>query len=80
MNIELFQKELRDKLTLIDQASGSIFYSSYETIKPSDVYLMGFNPGGDPNNINETVGQSIANFPFAHSVYSEQILLPRSDW
>ena len=24
---------------------------------------MGFNPGGDPNNINETVGQSIANFP-----------------
>ena len=25
---------------------GSVLYSSHETLKPSDVYLLGFNPGG----------------------------------
>ncbi len=36
----------RELAGLLDQAGG-ILYSSHETLKPGDVYLLGFNPGGE---------------------------------
>lgn len=46
MNKIGIQKLAKNSLSdLLDQ-SGSILYSSHETLRPGDVYLLGFNPGG----------------------------------
>ncbi len=43
---ELAKKHLNDLLN----ESGSILYSSHETLKPGQIYLLGFNPGGAGGN------------------------------
>lgn len=41
---------------------GSILYSSHETLKPGDVYLLGFNPGGTGGNpIERSINQLLTN-------------------
>ena len=37
----------REQLGLEAERSGGIFYSKPELLKRGDVYLMGYNPGGD---------------------------------
>lgn len=39
--------------------SGSILYSSYETIKPGKLYFLGFNPGGVPEENGFDIRESI---------------------
>jgi len=36
----------KTKLKAILQQNGEVIYSSHETLKKGDIYLMGFNPGG----------------------------------
>jgi len=43
VNIPTIAKEVLSDLL---QERGGILYSSHETLKPSSVYLLGFNPGG----------------------------------
>jgi hypothetical protein len=43
---EIAKRNLADLLN----KSGSILYSSHETLKPGNVYLLGFNPGGAGGN------------------------------
>lgn len=40
--------------------SGSILYSSHETLRPSDIYLLGFNPGGNPEECPDIISDEIA--------------------
>ena len=40
----------RNNLAGLLDKPGSILYSSHETLKPGDVYLLGFNPGGSGGN------------------------------
>ena len=41
---------------------GSILYSSHETLKPGDVYLLGFNPGGSGGNpVEQSINQLLTN-------------------
>jgi len=41
---------------------GSILYSSHETLKPGDAYLLGFNPGGAGGNpIERSIYQLLTN-------------------
>ncbi len=40
----------RNALAGLLEKPGSILYSSHETLKPGDVYLLGFNPGGSGGN------------------------------
>lgn len=41
---------------------GSILYSSHETLKPGDVYLLGFNPGGaDGNPVEQSINSLLTN-------------------
>ena len=51
MSYELEKAELPDiarrALGGICDRSGAILYSSHTTLKPGDVYLLGFNPGGE---------------------------------
>ncbi|MGZ8261475.1 MAG: hypothetical protein ACXW11_03885 [Methylotenera sp.] len=37
----------KQKLAALLAEPGSILYSSHETLQPGDVYLLGFNPGGE---------------------------------
>lgn len=41
---------------------GSILYSSHETLKPGEVYLLGFNPGGSGGSpVERSINQLLTN-------------------
>jgi hypothetical protein len=52
-------KIARESLAGILDKSGSILYSSHETLKSGDVYLLGFNPGGSGGSAVERSIESI---------------------
>jgi hypothetical protein len=39
--------------------SGTILYSSCETLKPGDYYFLGVNPGGSPEETKETIQSTL---------------------
>ena len=46
------------------ERNGTILYSSAETLRPSPVYFLGLNPGGDPTELPEhTLRQAVAELP-----------------
>lgn len=47
----------------IANRSGRVLYSAAETLRPSPLYLLGLNPGGNPTVQTETVGESLASLP-----------------
>lgn len=74
-----------DRETLLDEMlglvpehlhnlSGSILYSGYETLlRPSPIYLMAINPGGDPTQITTSIADHtrnmVLNQPGNYSAY-----------
>lgn len=56
-DVKKFVSFAKDKLKEQDKnilnCSGKILYSSNKTLKSGKVYLLGYNPGGDPKNHNE---------------------------
>jgi hypothetical protein len=58
-NVAAVVEKARGCLTEILQESGTILYSSCETLKPSDYYFLGVNPGGSPEETDETIQQSL---------------------
>ena len=55
---KIAKKTLSDVLS----ESGSILYSSHETLKPGDVYLLGFNPGGAGGNpVEQSINSMLTN-------------------
>lgn len=55
--------------------SGGILYSSLSTLRRGTLYLMGLNPGGDPIDIRETIGEDIkklTNRPSNWSAYTDE--------
>ena len=41
---------------------GSVLYSSHETLKPSDIYLLGFNPGGaNGKPVEQSISSMLTN-------------------
>jgi hypothetical protein len=55
---------MREDLSGLLHQSGRILYSSIETVRPGDLYLLGINPGGDPDQLDyESIAQSIAALP-----------------
>lgn len=59
---EVAKEELKGRLEGKQKVSGNILYSSYETLKPGGIYLLGFNPGGDSKECM-TLGESICKMP-----------------
>lgn len=52
------------KIALSDvlSQSGSILYSSHETLKPGNVYLLGFNPGGEGgSSVEQSIDSLLSN-------------------
>lgn len=54
------KKDKNEKKTNILNQSGSVFYNGYATLlNPNGVYLIGLNPGGDPESITNTISKSL---------------------
>lgn len=57
---EFARTELKDLLHM----SGRVLYSSHETLKPGNLYLLGHNPGGDPvEQAEHTIGRALDELP-----------------
>lgn len=62
MNKEEIPKIAKDALSEVLNESGSILYSSHETLKSGDVYLLGFNPGGAGGNpVEQSINTMLTN-------------------
>lgn len=62
MNKEDIPKIAKDALAEVLNESGRILYSSHETLKPGDVYLLGFNPGGAGGNpVKQSINSMLTN-------------------
>ncbi len=55
-------KIARKKLGDLLEQPGSILYSSHESLKPGDVYLLGCNPGGFGGNpLKSSINSMLSN-------------------
>lgn len=61
MNKEEFPAYAKDNLQEYLNFSGSILYSSHDTLKKGDIYLLGFNPGGESDGKDNKLGYDIDN-------------------
>jgi hypothetical protein len=70
MNKDDIPKIPRKELTELLEHPGSILYSSHETLKPGDVYLLGFNPGGAGGNpLKLSIDSMLSN---KHNAYLDE--------
>lgn len=59
-----FENMARAQLHTLLERSGKVIYSAADTLRPGDIYLLGINPGGVPDEPDsETIGQNLAKFP-----------------
>jgi hypothetical protein len=52
--------------------SGAVLYNGWSSVRPGLLYLMGLNPGGDPDTIRETVLESIDSMKDDHCAYTDE--------
>ncbi len=52
--------------------SGSVLYNGWSTLHRGKVYLMGFNPGGDPATIPQTVIQTLREMKDEYCSYTDE--------
>jgi hypothetical protein len=58
-NVSAVVEKARECLAEILQESGTILYSSCETLKAGDYYFLGVNPGGSPEETKETIQSTL---------------------
>jgi hypothetical protein len=65
LDIEAFVREARRRLAeRVLAAEGTILYRSVETLRRGDLYVLGLNPGGGPEDFGGyAVGQSLSDLP-----------------
>ncbi len=64
IDIHGFVADVRREIGPLLHESGRILYSSVDTLRPGDIYLLGVNPGGDPNQLDcENIEQSLNELP-----------------
>ncbi|WP_298157822.1 hypothetical protein [Ferrovum sp.] len=56
-------RQLLGKSPTFPQKPGSILYSAASTLCKGSYYLMGYNPGGDPESIPTTILKSLQGLP-----------------
>lgn len=62
MNKEEIPRIAKEALSEILSESGGILYSSHETLRSGDVYLLGFNPGGSGGNpVEQSINSMLTN-------------------
>jgi RimJ/RimL family protein N-acetyltransferase len=52
--------------------SGAVMYNGWSSLRPGPLYLMGLNPGGNPEEIKETVLESICALQENHCAYTDE--------
>lgn len=57
-----YQIFLTKTLSEILDESGTVYYSSINTLKPGKLLILGLNPGGDPKKIKASIRDSIKDF------------------
>jgi hypothetical protein len=57
--LQILEAAKKSLAHLLDQP-GAVFYSSYDSLAPGDLYFLGFNPGGASES---TIGQCLDKFP-----------------
>lgn len=58
--------------------SGSVFYTGYGTLlNPNGVYLLGINPGGNPEEITESVAKNLHDFQYRNPYFNAYL---DEDW
>lgn len=65
-DLRVLVESARRHLAPILDRSGNVLYSGVETLRPGAVYLLGLNPGGDPDDDirrAQTIGDTLANLP-----------------
>lgn len=65
-NLSAFVAVARQDLRSVLSRSGNILYSGAETLCPGPVYLLGLNPGGDPDDAvhrEQTIGSTLDRLP-----------------
>ena len=75
MNVEEIKNQLKNKLSDYLNKPGSIIYSSVQTIRKGDYYILGLNPGGISDS--QTIGSSIKNLG---SKYENSYIDEKWDW
>lgn len=50
---------------------GAVFYSNYTTLQKGKFIIIGLNPGGDPNIIKTTIGDSLKSKNLYNQKYNE---------
>lgn len=72
----------RSQLASVLERSGEVLYSGASTLQPGEVYLLGLNPGGspdDPRLAKLTIGASIAELPTkTHNSYLDTTWVGRA--
>ena len=69
------QDSLRDALlrrlrdAQLDGLTGKVLYSGINTLKKGPLYLLGFNPGGDPAKETMTLAEHVTQSPSAWNEY-----------
>lgn len=69
-----FLDKIRELLGVELNKSGTAFYSNIETLKKGKYLIIGLNPGGDPDKIKGTIGQSF------QKIYAEKYNAYKEDW
>lgn len=55
------------------EKSGSIIYSDYSSLKKNDFYILGTNPGGEPNDYKcHTIGHQLEESTIINNAYYEK--------
>lgn len=69
--------KLEERLGADIYKSGSVLYSSPETLKPGRFYFMGFNPGGEPtDNPKETIKAHIEGLKDGFNAFIDESWSP----
>ena len=58
-----FVENARATLAPVLARAGGILYSAAKTLGPGKLYIMGLNPGGDPENSTHNIGKSLDQLP-----------------
>ncbi len=69
LGLDSFIDMARTRLAPIQARSGNVLYSGVETLRAGQVYLLGLNPGGDPEDailLQQTIGSTLAALATKH--------------
>jgi hypothetical protein len=69
------QRYLRDDA----RKSGTAMQNGWSSLRPGKLYVMGFNPGGNPQAIKRNIGDSIQDLGNSYSAFTDECWIENHD-